>query len=265
MDYLNNPVLNAKVKIEDNKNGSYSETFITDINGQIKWLPITEYIEQDTNGDTIGEKTYYTPHRIIAWDDTLVGYAYPDPFIDESKTINIVLYNGTLLDLEPGWNLISLPRIQSDINIQTILQSVEGRYDATQWYNNTNTQDHWKHYHVSKPSYMNDLQKLDHKMGFWLHITDPQGTTLVVFGNELAANQSIPFDPGWNLVGYPSLTSYNRTEGLNNLTFGSEVNSIWTYDGATQKWGEIGPSDYFELGKGYWVHAKTNCIWEVPL
>ncbi len=112
---------------------------------------------------------------------------------------------------------------------------------------------------------MNDLNELNHKIGFWLHIIDPQGTTLVIIGNEPTINQTIILHEGWNLVGYPSLTNYNRTLGLNNLTFDTHVDSIWTYNASTQKWEELGPTDHFEICRGYWIHAKQNCIWEVPL
>ena len=36
------------------------------------------------------------------------------------------------------------------------------------------------------------------------------------------------------MVGYPSLTSYNRTDGLNTLTFDNQIDSIWTYSIGTQ-------------------------------
>jgi hypothetical protein len=186
--------------------------------------------------------------------------------MNESKTINIILYNGTLLNLENGWNLVSLPRIQSDTNLQTVLQSIEGRYDSVQWYNINDSNDHWKHYHISKPSYMNDLGKLNHTIGFWLHITDFQGTTLVVFGEELIAEQNITLYPGWNLVGYPSKSNKTRDVALDNLFYGADVDSIWTYNATIQKWVELDDTeDYFEVGKGYWVHSKVTDVWNVPL
>ncbi len=43
------------------------------------------------------------------------------------------------------------------------------------------------------------------------------------------------------------------------------MDAIWTYNASTQKWKQLGPSDYFEIGRGYWIHAKTTCVWEVPL
>jgi hypothetical protein len=266
IDYLGNPVPNANVKIDDNLNGSYNQTFITNPSGIIKWLPVTEYIEQDTTGDAIGEKTYYTPHRIIAWNDTLVGYAFPEPFINKSKTITIILYNGTLLDLENGWNLVSLPRLQSDTNLKIVLQSIEGRYNSVQLYNIIDVSDHWKHYHTSKPSYLNDLDDINHTMGFWLHITDPLGTILVVIGDEFISDQNIPLYPGWNLVGYPSKSNKTRDVALDNLFYGTDVDSIWTYNATTHKWINLdNGTDYFEIGQGYWVHSKVTKVWNVPL
>jgi hypothetical protein len=32
-----------------------------------------------------------------------------------------------------------------------------------------------------------------------------------------------------------------------------------------QKWKEIGDSDYFEIGRGYWIHSKVEKTWDVPL
>ncbi len=264
MDYLGNPVPNAKVEIEDNVNGSYNETFTTDANGYLRWLTVTEYIEQDTDGDTIGEKTFHTPHNIVAWNDTLVGYVKPS--MNKSKIVNIVLSNGTFLDFENGWNLISLPRIQSNTDITTVLQSIEGHYDSVWQYNVTDNNDPWKHYHVSKPSYMNDLNKLNHTMGFWIYITDSEGTTLVVFGDELIANQSITLYHGWNLVGFPSTMNRTRDEALNNLKFGTDIYKIRTYNSTTQKWIELDDSmDYLEVGQGYWMHSKVEKVWNVPL
>ena len=256
-DYIGNPIMNANVNAKDNNNGSFNKTYSTNSEGYVRWIIITEYFQN------ISTKIYHTPHDIIAWKDTLVGYA--QSIMNESKTISIILYNGTLLDLEPGWNLVSLPRIQSDTTLQTVIQSIEGQYDAVQWYNATDSNDPWKHHHISKPSNLNDLEKINHIMGFWVHVIDPEGTSLVVFGDVLTSTQNITLYPGWNLVGYPSTISYNRTDGLNNLTFGTHVDAIWTYNSTTQNWREITASDYFEAGRGYWVHAKEEVTWVVPL
>ncbi|UCE37281.1 MAG: hypothetical protein JSW00_17690, partial [Thermoplasmata archaeon] len=106
---------------------------------------------------------------------------------------------------------------------------------------------------------------LNEKMGFWIHITQPGDTIFLYNGTQPTSNQTITFHPGWNMVGYPSLTRYNRTKGLNNLTFDTHVDAILTYNASTQKWKKLDESDYFELGRGYYIHAKSECEWEVPL
>lgn len=177
----------------------------------------------------------------------------------------VVNVTNPLIQLNKGWNLVSFPYIMSNTSLEYVLGSIKGEYDAVQFFNSSDTLDPWKHYHISKPSHMNHLHNLDNKKGFWIHIIQPGDTIFLYNGTQPTKNQTIVLHSGWNLVGYPSLTSYNRTEGLNNLTFGAEVDSIWTYDIIIQKWKEIGLSDYFEIGKGYWVHAKIKCVWEVPL
>ncbi len=166
--------------------------------------------------------------------------------------------------LKQGWNLISLPLIQEERNLTKVLGSIDGWYDAVQWFNPKDIDDPWKHHKINKP-YGNDLFEITEKMGFWIHITRPGDTIFIYNGTLPIQNLSISLTQGWNHVGYPSFTKHNRTEGLNNLTFYNEVDSIWTYSAATQKWKQLGPLDFFEPCKGYWIHAKTKCEWEVPL
>ncbi len=206
---------------------------------------------QDQPGsDGIGDTNYTID------SDSVDHYPLMEPYIHKP------LENYTIL--KQGWNLISIPLIQATQNLTKVLEMIAGYYDSVQWYDITNINDPWKHHKVGKP-YGNDLNKLNETIGFWIHITQPGDTIFIYNGTQPISNQIITLHPGWNLVGYPSLTNHNRTEGLNNLTFDTHVNAIWTYNAATQKWKEIGPSDYFELGRGYWIHAKTKCEWEVPL
>jgi uncharacterized repeat protein (TIGR01451 family) len=166
--------------------------------------------------------------------------------------------------LRQGWNLITTPFIQSENNFDKVLSSIDGLYDAVQWYDATDSNDHWKHNKEGK-LFGNDLFELDESKGFWIHITPPGETPFPYKGTQSVVNQKISLYPGWNMVGYPSLTSYDRTAGLNNLTFDTHVDSIWSYNATTQKWKELGLTDYFEPGRGYYIHAITDCEWEVPL
>jgi parallel beta-helix repeat protein len=166
--------------------------------------------------------------------------------------------------LKQGWNLISIPLIQNNQDLSKVLEMINGYYDAVQWYNPTDLSDSWKHHKISKP-FGNDLSHLNESMGFWIHITQPGDTIFLYNGTQPTSNQSIIIHPGWNMVGYPSLINRTRDNALNNINYSTDVDAIWTFDAATQTWQEIGPSDYFELGRGYWIHSKVTKIWDVPL
>ncbi len=256
-DSLGYPVPNANVKVEDNINGTYKKTRQTESYGFVRWITVTEYKQN------VSSKIDYTPHKLTAWKDTATGYA--NPHMDMSKFVNISLHEGMIINSSQGWNLMSTPLILIEIEIQEVLQSLENHFDAVQWYNVTDSNDPWKHFHTSKPPQINDLNEIDHTIGFWIHIIDPAGTILVLNGTRPSTPQYISLNSGWNLVGYPSLSNKNRTEALNNLTFGTHVDAIWTYNAGAQKWEEVGELNYFVMGKGYWIHAKTDCVWEVPL
>jgi parallel beta-helix repeat protein len=172
---------------------------------------------------------------------------------------------GNVIFLYEGWNLISLPLVQSDTDLAEVLLDINKAYDTVQWYNASDSADHWKHNHTLKPNPLNDMEKIDHYMGFWIHITEPGGVLFEYSGSQPIQNQTIPLHPGWNMVGFPSLSNTNRTNALNNLTFGSNVDSIWAFNASSQKWLEINSLDHFKPRYGYWIHATKECVWEVPL
>jgi hypothetical protein len=178
-------------------------------------------------------------------------------------TINTTLNHG--IQLQEGWNLISIPFIQLDTSLNNVLLSIDGYFDAIQWYNASDSSDSWKHYHDSKPPQWNDLGEINHTMGFWVHIIEPGGVWFEYNGLEPTDNQNITIYPGWNLLSYPSLNCYNRTDALNNIDFGTDVDAIWTFNAKTQIWVKINELDYFETGRGYWIHSKVEIVWNVPL
>ncbi|MEE9150836.1 MAG: M20/M25/M40 family metallo-hydrolase [Thermoplasmata archaeon] len=180
--------------------------------------------------------------------------------------VTIVLIKKLTFDLPlySGWNLISIPLNRSDTSILSSLSSIAGYFDAIQYYNILDSNDPWKHNQTSKPSHLNDLNHINHTMGFWVHITEPGGVLLQWTGSPFSENQTITLYPGWNLVGYPSLRNRTRTEALNGLDFGTDIDSIWTYDAKVKQWKELDGSDNFIIGKGYWIHSLVKITWFVP-
>lgn len=212
-----------------------------------KGIDVFKGIDQDIPGsDFIGDSPYIID-------------------LDSKDKYPLISPIGNLTYLYEGWNLFSIPFIQPNTDLNNVLSLINGSYDAVQWYNISDIIDPWKHYQISKPIHLNDLKGIDHTIGFWVHITEPGGLLFEYPGIQPAENQTFTLYPGWNLVGYPSLKCYNRTAALNNITFGKEVDSIWTWDAQSKNWTEVGELDHFIIGRGYWIHATIECIWEVPL
>jgi parallel beta-helix repeat protein len=261
--YHNNIIDNTNQAIDDTNNSNQWDNGYP--SGGNYWSDFDEPSEGAFDGYKGPDQNVLGSDGIV--DNGTIAGGGKNPYVidgdsqDNYPLIKFVKY----LFLYEGWNLISIPFIQPDTNLGTVLNSINGSYDAVQWYNVSDNSDPWKHNSTKKPSYLNDLNDIHHKMGFWIHIIKPGGVLFQYSGVQPIENQTITLHPGWNLVGYPSLISYNRTQGLNNITFGTDVDSIWTYNAATKKWEELGPSDYIEIGRGYWIHSKVEKDWDVPL
>jgi hypothetical protein len=172
---------------------------------------------------------------------------------------------GNYTFLFPCWNLMSIPMIQTDTELTSVLSSISGYYDEVLIYSGLSANRTWRKNLTSKPSTMNDLSHLDHTRGIWVFINTPFGILFEYRGTRPTVSQEIRLYEGWNLVGYPSPTGHNQSAGLNNLTFGQHVDAIWTYDASTNSWHEMGAGDVFVPGRGYWVHAVSGCTWLVPV
>jgi hypothetical protein len=220
---------------------------------------------QDAEQQLGWQYTFTETGRYKVYVTTLLdGDEYP-PNNHSIVRIKVTPPDWNIIPLEPGWNLISLPLLQDDTTLEVVLEPIEGEYDAIQWYNRSDSSDPWKHHPISKPANLWDLHWIDHEMGFWIHITNPSGTTLNTTGWELSSPESVDLHTGWNMVGYPSQNSYDRMTGLNNLAFGVDVDAIQWYDATTNTWYDMGPADNFVPGRGYWIHSKVDTVWDVPL
>ncbi len=214
--------------------------------------------------DYKGNDTYKGPGQNISGMDGIgdTNYTIKSDSCDNYPLMSPI---ANLTFFYEGWNLISIPNIQPDSNPGIIFSKISGSYDSFQWYNINDSTKKWKHNHTLKSSQLNDLNYIDHTMGLLIHIIKPGGVLFYYPGTQPASNQSIQLHPGWNQVGYPSLTSYNRTEGLNNITFGVDVDAVQWFDAFTKTWHFMGPDDIFVPGRGYWVHSLVDAAWEVPL
>ena len=157
--------------------------------------------------------------------------------------------------LSPGPNLVSTPLIQSDEDIEIVLQTVE--YDKAWSYDSFSKE--WKWYMKNK-EYRRGLWMMNHTMGIWVNVT--RDSNLTVAG-VVPAHTTIHLYHGWNLVSFPSLkttytvaelkieTGATRVEGCNPLTpYHLRV---------------LGDAEVLLAGLGYWVKVEADTVWTVEV
>ncbi|UCE38019.1 MAG: hypothetical protein JSW00_01905 [Thermoplasmata archaeon] len=246
--------------------------------------------DPDTGGLQVGDEQQI-PHILIQGESAMVNTIWDttgssgehdiyvvvdcDNLISETdegnnKAFNTITVNDSIpsppispISLWKGWNLISFPNMVANTSLGYVLGSISAEYRAVQAYKSSDVSDPWKHCYIEKPSHMNDLCDLDNKMGFWIQIIDPNGAELSLNEESPNSSQIITLNRGWNLVGYPSSIKRLRDDALNNLTFGSEVDTIMHQDNATKVLKNLEDWEYMEPGKGYWMHATCDCEWVV--
>jgi hypothetical protein len=150
--------------------------------------------------------------------------------------------------LDEGWNLISLPLIPDDTNIETVLAGVSSNV-ATVWHYDAGTAT-WSSW---APVWGGDLLTMEDGKGYWIQMN--AADTLIVEGVELPLPPEVPptypvFE-GWNLIGFKSCTPRTASDYL------AAIVGKWTvmYDGQGQR---VWLGDYMEPGCGYWLAANNS-------
>ncbi len=157
-----------------------------------------------------------------------------------------------------GWNLISFPVAEWG-SPEAVLDDAGGNtaWSVVKWYNPLTPADPWKTYRVGGTA--NDLAYIDNTMGLWVYITNVGSDgALVVDGDEPSTTQ-VQLRAGWNLVGYPSLSSAAASVTLpaaadrmayENLASPNLITDTVSLAGVTM-----------EAGQGYWVHCTADAVW----
>ncbi|UCE39383.1 MAG: hypothetical protein JSW00_09230 [Thermoplasmata archaeon] len=156
-----------------------------------------------------------------------------------------------------GWNMISVPLIQSNTSAEGVLQTLELNYATIQGYHSGKSRP-WLHWHRDKPNYFNDEIDIIHERGYYIDMVNPD--YLVVAG-KVPTNTQISLKAGWNLVGYPSPTTRTSDDALSSIS--GSYNKVEFYDTYKGKEGALGPLDDMYPNLGYWVHAMEDCVWEL--
>ncbi|MBU2443936.1 MAG: hypothetical protein KKF95_07730 [Nanoarchaeota archaeon] len=154
------------------------------------------------------------------------------------------------IPLNSGWSLVSLPVSAVDMSSSVVFADISGLLSAVWRYDGGVT---WKSYDGADGA-PDTLTTLGVVKGYWVKTT--QVTSLNITG-VASSSTNIPLVAGWNLIGYPSVSSASLTTVLADVLDNTVV--VWRYDGGVT-WkaydGASGAPDTLttmDPGKGYWI------------
>jgi hypothetical protein len=157
--------------------------------------------------------------------------------------------------LEKGKRIASIPLVQDDETLETVLQSMDGSYDHVRYYRSSDQSDHWKSYWTFK--HHRDLYYINHEMGFWIRVK--KDDHLVVAGLVPEVTE-IDFGHQWNFVGYPSFVSMQIMDALADVDY----EKVDGYDETPPfHLKHLTDTDMMVAGEGYWVWVDVPQTWYV--
>ncbi len=173
----------------------------------------------------------------------------------KSQNYDITAIRELEISLNAGWNLVSIPLSPENSNIQSVLNSINGKYDSVWSYQ----EGKWKYYIAGVGG---ALTTMEPGIGYWIKMK--MASKLTIRGND-SISIIIPLSKGWNLVGYNSLSPRTITEALTSIE--GLYYSVWTYkDGGWLRYIEgFGGNNLTDMVPyyGYWINAKDNCMWDL--
>ena len=246
----------------------YHNNFINNTRQAIEWCgngtkSFQEALNQWDDGypsggnywdDYIGTDSQSGPGQNEPGSDGIGDTPY---WLDEYPLMSPFNYTEYDIPLQQGWNLISLPARQLNESVDSVLESIDGKWDCIQTYDSTTST--WKTHNSHRPPSLNDYTEMNHLKAYWINITE-SGVTLTIKGDRFDSALTIPLYAGWNLVGYPSL----NTETVANALWGTGADQVMVCD-TSEPYNikEVGPTYLMKPGEGYWVHVPADSVWIV--
>jgi hypothetical protein len=168
--------------------------------------------------------------------------------------------------LNSGWNLISIQigdmgwsveQVRSALGSSNALQAVWGYEPVAR---------SWQTWQASPASYPSDLTVILPGRGYWVKVA--QSTTLTLSGPLWSGPVNLV--PGWNLTGFPGLSTENEPQFDLNLVLRGQFAStgpIWTFQGGTAQqflgydtgaYPAVTSLKGIQSGSGYWVYSSNS-------
>lgn len=151
-----------------------------------------------------------------------------------------------------GRDLMSIPLIQSDDRIETVLQTVS--FEEAWTYDSLSQKWTWS---VKSKPYTGELMNVGHTMAVWLETTEDSNLTVT---GLVPSSTEIYLRAGWNLVGFPS---FDYAYAVGNLKAETNATDVEGFNPA-RPWfflRSMLDTDIMMAGYGYWVFLDRDASW----
>ena len=204
------------------------------------------------------EETYFFAATAYTFSAYESDYSNEVSYTPADETEIPIDSNREVIELQKGWNLVSLNRQPEYTDIAAVLDTISGKYLSVWLFD-----DDWKVYNPENPQSAS-LETMEVGYGYWINMKE--AATLSVSVTTFFIS-SIELSEGWNMV------SYNGEEPLPvaDALFSIEDTciSVWSYE--DNDWLVYNPSNpasssltVMKPGKGYWIHVAEACTWTLP-
>lgn len=173
--------------------------------------------------------------------------------------------SGFLLELQPGWNLISLPVIPAQTAIgKLLLPLIQLKELVVVWSYTPGASPSWASFTPPSPSTCTPsatkLCSMVDGKGYWVRVND--AVNMTVAGYVIPVPPSVPptysLSAGWNLFGFkPQPLIQNETVATYLASISTKYSSIWVYDNLNATWIRGTPGLVLAPGEGMWIYMTT--------
>jgi enterochelin esterase-like enzyme len=177
----------------------------------------------------------------------------PNPTVPPSTTRRFDL------ELEEGWNLISLPLSPKDRKIATLLGASFNSLQVVYSYNTSSEK-----YLSFTPNERSDFTTFEMGNGYWVYMD--KAARVTIEGDEI--NPAVAIKRGWNLVGVNSPGGFPVDAALKSIE--GKFSIVYSYTSSNGGYKSYIPGDEAEFdellpGAGYWLYATENTSWKLPI
>jgi len=241
-----------------------SVTAVCDAFIEVDVSKVIDLLDNGADPDVTADDGIYTGTATVdetaGWGDYAITITATDDkgnvATDETLTLAVRTgATGEVINLEAGWNLISLPLIPGDSDITVVIS------DTTLASEDVSSVGIVRGYDLATgefPAYIpgtgGELTTMEDGIGYWVFMVEAD--TLTVTGTQWPAPPEVPptYDVvvGWNLIGFKSIENDSFANYLANIVDTYPV--LWSYNATAGAYENVkGLGGGMVVGHGFWI------------